>query len=71
MKKGRFCGNTSDPANEEVARMALSISFYETREEAWERHLQWLEDKDIRRPKATKTFTVEQLEKMGLVGVYS
>lgn len=31
---------------------------------------QWLSDKQIGDPKPTDTYTVEQLRKMGMVGVY-
>jgi hypothetical protein len=36
----------------------------------WASHLKWLQDKIISRPKATDHFTTEQLENMGMVGVY-
>lgn len=31
----------------------------------------WLSDKIIRDPKATDFYTVEQLKKMGMVGIYA
>lgn len=43
----------------------------ESIDQAWSNHLEWLKDKIILEPKATDTYTVEQLEEMGMVGVYS
>ena len=42
----------------------------ETQEQAWRTHLQWLKGKVIGEPKATSIYTVEELKKMDLVGVY-
>lgn len=37
----------------------------------WEQHLEWVGKNVIGRPKATEKHTVEELEIMGMVGVYS
>lgn len=34
-------------------------------------HVKWLKDKLIGRPKATETYTAEQLEAMGMIGIYA
>lgn len=39
-------------------------------ERAWNRHLEWVNSNEIGRPKATEKYTVEQLEEMGMVGIY-
>ena len=36
----------------------------------WQRHLDWINKNVIGRPKATKKYTVEELEEMGMVGIY-
>ena len=40
-------------------------------ERAWQRHLEWVNANVIGRPKATPTYTVEQLEAMSMIGIYS
>jgi hypothetical protein len=71
----KFLTNTHDPKDVEGAKMSLALSFEDMsypqgREIAWQRHLDYLSDKRIGRPQATTTYTVEQLEAMGMVGVY-
>lgn len=66
----RFLTNTHDP-KDKLAPMYVSRSFDETQKEAWLRHLEWLKDKVIGEPQATKAYTTEQLKEMGLVGVYA
>ena len=71
----KFLTNTHDPKDIENAKMSLALSFEDMydqkgRESAWQRHLDYLSDKFIGRPQATTTYTVEQLEAMGMVGVY-
>jgi len=43
----------------------------ETPEQARQRWFQWIGNKVIGRPKATESHTVEELEAMGLIGIYS
>jgi hypothetical protein len=71
----KFLTNTHDPKDVEGAKMSLALSFdymYDRQglERAWQRHLDYLSDKFIGRPQATTTYTVEQLEAIGMVGVY-
>lgn len=42
----------------------------ESLEQTWQRHLEYLKDKIIGRPKATNHYTVEELESFDMVGVY-
>lgn len=42
-----------------------------TPEEAWRQHLEWINRNVIGRPQATETYTVEQLEAMGMIGIYA
>ena len=67
--------NTHDPKDVEGAKrnLRLSMEDFSTpdgRERAWQRHLEWLEDKAIGDPQATPSYTVEELKQMGVVGVY-
>ena len=39
--------------------------------EDWLRHLEWINRNVIGRPKATEAYTVEQLEAMGMIGIYA
>jgi hypothetical protein len=68
--------STYDPTKVEEAKMSLALSFEDWndpngRERAWQHHLAYLKDKVIGRPQASDTYTVEELEAMGLVGVYA
>lgn len=65
-----FLTNTHDP-NDKRAEMHVDYRpLQETRREAWLRHLEWLKDKVVGEPQATKHYTVEQLKEMKLVGIY-
>ena len=66
----KFLSNTYNPNDEDKAKMYLVLNFRESREDEWQRWLDWLKGKVIGRPQASDTYTVEQLEAMGLVGVY-
>lgn len=37
----------------------------------WAEHLRWIREHVTGRPKASRYYTVEQLEKMGMIGVYA
>ena len=70
----KFLTNTYNPKLPD-AKMSLSVSFEDLLipngvENALQRHLEYLSDKIIVRPEATSFYTVEELKKMGMVGVY-
>jgi hypothetical protein len=65
----RHLSNIFNPAAAD-AQQSITRSFHETPEQAWRHHLEWLTGKVIGPPKATATYSVEQLEGMGMVGVY-
>ncbi len=50
--------------------MTVAAYFHETPQEAIAREARYLEGKVIGEPKATDTYTVEQLTAMGTVGIY-
>ena len=61
--------NIGDPTDE-FAKYELSVAINESRNEAWVNHLLWLSPLIIGRPKATERYTVAELERMDMVGVY-
>lgn len=72
---GRHLSNIRDP-NDKFGRMGRSVSY-----EVWQNgpqameferqmQMQWVRANLIRRPKATKFYSVEQLEDMHMVGLY-
>ena len=65
----KFLTNLPDPKRED-ARFNIMNGPHESPTVAWRRQKEWLKGKHIGRPQATKTYTVEQLEVMGYVGVY-
>lgn len=65
-----FLANIYNPKDKR-ASMYVFRSPYETQEQAWIHHLEWLKDKVIGDPQATEASTVEQLKERGLVGVYT
>jgi len=76
MKHGKFLSNTYDPREPDAKRCHIyshhavhngqtAIDF------EWEQHMKWINANVIDRPKATKKYTTEQLEKNGLVGIYA
>lgn len=65
----KFLSNIHNP-DDEYASAYVTRSFHETQEEAWQHHIEWLKGKVITRPKATDKYTIEELEAMGMVGVY-
>ena len=64
-----FLSNTHDPKDPH-ADMYVARSFHETYEEAARHHREWLKGKIIGKPRASKYYTVKQMEEMQLVGVY-
>lgn len=72
---GRFLSNTYDPTRPHAEAMhCYSFHAYNdinSRRHEWQMHLNWINANIITRPKATATYTVEQLEAMGMVGLYA
>jgi len=66
----KFLSNIHDPRDKEDANMNLARKFGESTEVAWEYYKNWLKGKVIGRPQPSATRTVEELEELGLVGVY-
>lgn len=66
----RFLSNTYNPDLPD-ARRYVSRNSDETQDQAWEHHRQWLKGKIIGKPQATASKTVEELEAIDMVGVYS
>ncbi len=62
--------NLCDPSLED-AKTRIIPRPDETEDEAWNRMQKWLKGKVIGKPKATESYTVEQLEKQNIVGIYS
>ena len=65
----KYLTNLYDPKREDAKYLIHTLP-HESEAEAWRRQVEWLKDKHIGRPQATKTYTIEQLEDMGYVGVY-
>ena len=56
--------------------MYLNLSFEAWKDTSkadfeWQNHLEWIAKNQIGRPMATDKYTVEELEKMGMVGIYA
>jgi hypothetical protein len=66
----KFLSNTHNP-KDKFAMTYISRYSDETPQQAWENYLRWLDGKIIGRPQATEAYTVEQLESIGMVGVYA
>ena len=66
----KWLSNTYDPTKEDAIQ-AVCRDIGETQQEAWKRQQDWLKGKVIGEPKATESFTVEELKRVDLVGVYS
>lgn len=73
---GKFLSNIYNPHSKDAERY-LTHSHTDmfngpsAMKAAWDRHLSWINSNVIDKPKATDTYTVEQLEAMGMVGVYA
>lgn len=66
----KFLTNLYDPTRED-AEMKIIRKVNQTQDQAWESQKKWLVDKTIGKPQATKTYTIKDLEKMNMIGVYS
>lgn len=65
----RWLSNTYDPEADDAFSSVERI-IGQTQTDAWESKRDWLKNKIIGNPKATDTYTVEQLQQMKMVGVY-
>lgn len=71
----RFLSNTYDPTLPN-ARMHQTLSYQsfldpKLADHEWEMYLKWINSNIKGRPRATKEYTTEQLEGMGMIGVYA
>jgi hypothetical protein len=69
----KFLTNGNDPNTEKGKNRFMYNHRSDTpqkKEAEWNKYLAYLSDKVIARPMATAYCTVEQLEYMGLVGIY-
>jgi len=66
----QFLTNIHNPKDKN-AKLYLSNSSDKTPEQAWAHHLEWLKDKIIGEPEATKFYAAAQLKEMGIVGIYN
>lgn len=73
---GKFLSNIYDHRLPD-AKQTHVYSYYamsagtEVMDIEWQHHLDWINQNVIGQPQATKWYTVEQLEKMGMIGIYS
>lgn len=73
----RHLSNIPDPRIPRTKEYFTCYTYYEwcngpsAIEAAWERHLEWVNSNVIGRPKATEKYTVEELENMGMIGIYA
>jgi len=66
----KWVWNTYDPNKEDAPRYAPRLTD-QTQEQAWKQQQEWLADKVIGEPQATRFFSVAALKLKGLVGVYT
>jgi hypothetical protein len=66
----RWLSNTYDPTRPDAFLYGPSRIADETQEEAYRSWHRWLKGKTIGKPKATDTYTTQELQKMHMVGVY-
>jgi hypothetical protein len=69
-KRGRWLSNTHDPADPDADTFVHKLDC-ESQEQAVSGWRAWLAQGEIGPPKATHTYTVEELQEKGLVGVYA
>ena len=71
----RFLSNIYDPTHENARRYHTYTSYafgdHAAMEREWQAHLDWVNKFVVGEPKATDTYTVEQLKAMNYVGVYA
>lgn len=66
----QFIVNTYDP-NRPEAKLWFNPEHYARLDEEWREYLDWLADKVIGPPRATRLYTAAQLRETGMVGVYA
>lgn len=66
----KFLSNTFDP-NHKYAQIYVIREGDQTREQAWDRYMHWLSGKIIGMPQETDKYTVDELIRLNMVGVYS
>lgn len=75
-KNGRFLSNISDHRRPN-AQHIHTYSFHamdcgpEAMKEEWQCHLEWINQNQIGRPQANEKYSVEEFEKMGMIGIYA
>ncbi len=76
MNLGRFLTNIYNPKGKH-ARMGFTYSLHAhdsglaAMDREWEHHLKYINDHIIGPPKGTEKWSVEELEKQGMIGVYA
>ena len=66
----RWLTNLYDPRLPDASQHVV-LRYDESSWDGWDRQKEWLKDKIIAEPKATPSYTVEQLQAMKMVGVYA
>jgi hypothetical protein len=68
---GEWLTNTYDPEDTYASQVHCYMTRdFSQRSREWQEHLNWISKHDIGLPKATETYSVEQLQKMRMVGIY-
>ena len=72
MKNLTFLSNVYDPRlpDAEIRYRYTGTGTPETRRVEWGDYKRWLKDKIICNPRPNKNYTVEELKKMNMVGIY-
>jgi hypothetical protein len=70
----RYICNEYDPARPDAKKMMRldkeEMHDLQGQEQAWQRKQEWLKGKVIGEPQATSSCSVEELKKIGMVGIY-
>lgn len=66
----RWLANIPNPRRHGASKSLSYIGHPSTHAEQWVKHLAWVNRNITDRPKATEAYTVEQLEAMGMIGIY-
>lgn len=68
---GRHLSNIYDHRKLDARMYHTQMAGPEAMGQDWLQHLEWIRRNIIDRPKATETYTAEQLEAMGMIGIYA
>lgn len=72
---GRHLSNISDHRREDAKTMhgysSAAMRNSSAKDFEWQQHLEWITENVIGPPKATDHYTQEELEKMGMIGIYA